>query len=102
MSKFGDKPGALRGAPGLLAQPTVTHCWMATRRLLRRKRKSPFYGSYLESYKVIPKRNYLGALGSRTLRIGCRYLCGDADCLQRLALEAISHLLTVFALPMGP
>ena len=23
----------------------------------------PFYGSYLESYKVIPKRNYLGAYG---------------------------------------
>ena len=23
----------------------------------------PFYGSYLESYKVIPKRNYLRASG---------------------------------------
>ena len=23
----------------------------------------PFYGLYLESYKVIPKRNYLGAYG---------------------------------------
>ena len=23
----------------------------------------PFYGSYLESYKVIPKGNYLGAYG---------------------------------------
>ena len=33
----------------------------------------PFCGSYLESYKVIPKRNYLGAYG--TARIGLMTPC---------------------------
>ena len=37
----------------------LTGCYDVTHRL----HSSSFWGSYLESYKVIPKRNYFGAYG---------------------------------------
>ena len=39
--------------------------------LLRGSQAVPFCGSYLESYQVIPQRNYLGAYGYRW-GFGCR------------------------------
>ena len=37
----------------------------------------PFYGLYLESYELIPKRNYLGAYGQSYVNLGAELECGN-------------------------
>ena len=44
-------------------QPVTSGTLLLTHDLPRGSKVVPFWGSYIESYKVIPKRNYYGAYG---------------------------------------
>ena len=50
------------GLNGVFSLSVIPRGYRADARLQRRL-VFPFCGLYLESYKVIPKRNYLGACG---------------------------------------